>query len=124
MRTKTFALLIAILLVLGISVAALAQPRGDPPRNGASTPVTTTERTTPPAPVRTREHQPVHHPELMNDQARHRVGDHAATCAPDQNGDRDRAQHQDRNRDCTPRSDHGRVGHPEKGEAHRRHSAN
>jgi hypothetical protein len=120
MRTKTFALLIAILLVLGISVAALADPRGDPPRDDASTPVMTTERTTPPAPVRMREHQPVHHPEIMNDQAPHRGSHHTATCTPGQ--DRDRAQDQDR--DCTSRSDHGRDGHPGKGESHRHHNPN
>jgi hypothetical protein len=124
MRTKTFALLIAILLVLGISVAALAQPRGDPPRDDVSTLDSTAERTTPSAPVRMREHQPVHHPEVMNDQARDRMGDHPATCTPDQ--DRDRAQNRDgdRSRESTPGPDHGCVGHSEKGEPHRHHSAN
>lgn len=118
MRTRTIALLIATLLVLGMSVAAFAQPRGDPPRGDVSTLATTTEQCTPRAPVR--EHQPVHHPEVMNDRARDRVGDHTATCTPDR--DRDRAHDQDR--ENTSRPVHGWVEHSGKGAPHRHHDTN
>lgn len=125
MRTKTVALLTAILLVFGISVAAFAQPRGDAPREDAPTMGTTTELSTPTAPVR--ERQRVHDPEVMNDQGRDRMGDCTTTCTPDQDRDRVRSQDRDRTQDedrgCLPRAENGWVEHSQKGAPHRHRSA-
>jgi hypothetical protein len=126
MRTKTVALLTAILLIFGISVAAFAQPRGDPPRDDVPTLGTTTELSTPTAPVR--ERQRVHDPDVMNDQARDRAGDCTTTCTPDQHRDRVRSQERDRAQDgdraCTPRADGGWVEHSQPRAPHRHRSAN
>lgn len=122
MRTRKLAFLIAMLLVLGFSVAAFAQPRGDPPRDDVPTLGTTTELSTPTAPVR--EHQR----DVMNDQACDRVADPTTTCTPDRDRDRvrthDRDRAQDEDRECTPRAGNGWVEQSPKGAPHRHRSAN